>query len=437
MFWFVEDHISLILCTACGGAVFTPEMCSGCGLMFHRTCISGHCASCIAKQSLHTLYKKASFPKTAYVLDLKRAINSPAAVYRYVLGDCTRKDVPDETQALSCVKCHCCGESAPFFYKRPFCRGCIEKIDKNEYCPVCLKVYDPGDYEVKMMCCDFCLRWVHLECDSSFKALYHKKPSAVEYRCPPCTENAKRWARLREDFKSNEKAADICSISLDSSEKPVTKKVICTYCGEGSARDAIGFLKPLAGTIPTQLVHSYCGNYVNKKCVKCRAARSSIKCWGCSNYFHLKCAEGLFRQDKDIPFCNFHFYVRALHPEHATKCQGSSEEMPRGKKHKKINMLNKDVVYRPLLFTKILFASGSASLLVFDGKGFYIDGEPTDVGRIKENLLLDVQNNDIFRVKSREYQKYREVLLKNKRHEEVLRALLRIYSGKTKYICGS
>ncbi|KAL0265914.1 UNVERIFIED_CONTAM: hypothetical protein PYX00_011631 [Menopon gallinae] len=428
MLWFEEEHIPFMLCAACGCAVLTHETCDGCGLVFHQTCIAGRCVSCTASKKTSCVeYKGADALEILRVLDLKRAVKSPAALYRYALIRCARKNTSDSAQTASSVRCHCCGsDSAPFFYGKPFCRGCIAKIDRNEYCPVCMKAYDPDDYDTEMMCCDYCLRWVHLECDSSFKAQYHEEPDAAEYRCPPCAENARRWAALREDLA---RGAETCGIPLGPSQISRAKKAVCTYCGEGSARDTIGLLRPLAGTIPTQLAHPCCGDYRTKKCAKCRATGSTVKCWGCSSCFHLKCAEGLFRQDRDTPFCNVHFYVHALHPEHDAQRKGGGEEVTRGKRRRGISMLNKDVVYRPLLFTKIIFSGGAASLLVFDGKGFYIDGRQTDARSIKESLLLDVQHSDVFRVRSHEYQKYRRMLAKSKGHERVLRALLQVVPG--------
>eukprot|EP00866_Antonospora_locustae_P001962 jgi/Antlo1/1962/134 len=435
MFWFVEEHISFVLCAACGCVVFVPEVCSNSGHVFHRKCTFEHCPPrTVLKNALDPQNRKACFSMLSFVLDLKRVVKSPAIVYSYIFESHSRENDKDRAQTISCAKCHCCGENAQFSYVKPFCRNCIGRIDKNKYCPVCLKTYDPEDYEVEMMCCDFCLRWVHLECDSSFSAFYHKKPGVIKYMCPLCIENAKRWRRLRADFRNSDKNAETCSTSLIQPKKLAEMKVICTYCGMGSASDIVGFLKPLNGTIPTQLAHTCCKNYKKKRCAKCGATGCSIKCWKCSSHFHLKCAEGLFRQDRSTPFCNDHFCVQALHPEYKAWNQENCKGPLCRKKHKAINMLSKDIVYKPLLFTKILFSESSVHRLKFDGKSFYIDEEPADVSRIRERLLLNVQSSDIFRVRSKEYQMYRKMLVKNRKHEELLKALLRIYTGKTRYV---
>lgn len=434
MFWFVEEHIPFVLCAACKCAVFVPETCSSCGNVFHSACISGRCPTCtVSGNTRHALHRRPCSSELSCVLDLKRVVKSPAAVYSYVLERYAGENGRDCAEAALCAKCHCCGENAEFSYGKPFCRVCMEKIDKNEYCPVCMKTYVSDDYEVEMMCCDFCLRWVHLECDSSFRAFYHK-PDAIEYMCPPCTENAERWARLRADFRSCRDTA-LCGALPSQSEKPAAKKAVCTYCGEGSASDSIGFLKPLDGTVPTQLAHACCRDYTKKRCAKCRTTGCSIKCWRCSSHFHLKCAESLFRQDRNTPFCNAHFCVHALHPEYETWCQENSKRPFCRKKHRAVNMLSNDVVYRPLLFTRILFAEGSVFRLEFDGDSFYINGEQADVQRIRESLLLDVQKSDVFRVRSKEYRMYRKRLAKSRKHDELLRALLRIYTGRTRYVC--
>lgn len=437
MFWFEEEDISFVLCAACGCAVFVPEVCSSCRHIFHRTCISEHCPLCnVSINILRTQNIKTCSSELSYVFDLKRVVKSPATVYSYILESYARENARG-TQTKSCARCHCCGRNAQFSYRKMFCKDCVARIDKNEYCPVCFKIYDPEDYEVEMMCCDFCLRWVHLECDSSFSDFYHKKPSAMEYMCPLCTENSKRWERLRADFRNSNKSIEACITSLSQPGKLAIKKAVCIYCGEGSASDSIGFLKPLEGTIPTQLAHPCCRNYTKKRCVKCRTTGCSIKCWKCSSHFHLKCAEDLFRQDGNIPFCNAHFCVHALHPEYEVWRQESSERPLCKKKYKAMNMLSKDIVYKPLLFTKILFRESSMLRLEFDGNSFYIDGKPADTCRIRESLLFDVQNSDVFCVRSKEYQMYRKILAKNRKHEELLKALLRIYTGKTRYVCGS
>jgi hypothetical protein len=44
------------------------------------------------------------------------------------------------------------------------CDACGRLFVKGNYCPVCLKVYRDSE-ATPMVCCDFCQRWVHCQCD--------------------------------------------------------------------------------------------------------------------------------------------------------------------------------------------------------------------------------------------------------------------------------
>jgi len=66
------------------------------------------------------------------------------------------------------------------------CEECHRLSDRNQFCPVCARVWRKND-TAPMVCCDNCDMWVHIECDNISVAEYAEMTrSDVRYTCPKC-----------------------------------------------------------------------------------------------------------------------------------------------------------------------------------------------------------------------------------------------------------
>eukprot|EP00004_Rigifila_ramosa_P027033 TRINITY_DN8627_c0_g1_i1.p1 TRINITY_DN8627_c0_g1~~TRINITY_DN8627_c0_g1_i1.p1 ORF type:complete len:922 (+),score=166.65 TRINITY_DN8627_c0_g1_i1:796-3561(+) len=77
------------------------------------------------------------------------------------------------------------------------CVECFERMQNLHFCPVCNRAYDNDDYDVDMLECDYCKRWVHRECEGLSVEQYSlMTDSRNKYKCVAC-----------KDAQSREKAA--------------------------------------------------------------------------------------------------------------------------------------------------------------------------------------------------------------------------------------
>ncbi|KAL3815090.1 hypothetical protein ACJIZ3_016358 [Penstemon smallii] len=92
------------------------------------------------------------------------------------------------------TKCHSCDSSVPgnglsvrWFLGYTCCDACGRLFVKNNYCPVCLKVYRDSE-STPMVCCDICQKWVHCPCDEISDAKYKQfqADGNLQYVCPTC-----------------------------------------------------------------------------------------------------------------------------------------------------------------------------------------------------------------------------------------------------------
>lgn len=438
MLWFDGNHLPFLLCGFCHCILHQPKKCKNCELTFHEVCIKMHEAKCINSGTRKDGQKDkvlTSIP-VPNILDLKKVFLSFQEAHSYARKKILQ-DLPVVHKPQERIKCCSCANVASLFYRKPFCEACMDSIKRNEYCPICLKVYDANNYDVEMMCCDLCLRWVHLKCDRAFMEKYYNNTQEVEYQCPKCVENAERWLKIKESLAKSKSHSISYNLLLSKACNSKQPQVLCAYCGEESANDPLFFLEPIEGTMPTRFSHKGCRDYAEEKCMKCGKKNSSVKCPECRGAFHLVCAESLFRQEKLHPMCAQHIYIPATDdtgflekiytlPEHREKAAAK-------RRFKNINLLFGNVIYQPSCFVKLLFSKDSVNFLKFESLRFLINGEPSEIKDVKRLLGLDVEKNDVFRLKSQAYITYRKRLRKSQAHEEVLKGLLGIYSGSTKY----
>lgn len=94
-----------------------------------------------------------------------------------------------------CVFCVSCGSrkagediKAKWHRDYTLCSTCSSQIEKNKYCPICMKAYREQE-EIPMIMCDYCDWWIHLGCDEAMNderyALFSQDPSS-KYKCPRC-----------------------------------------------------------------------------------------------------------------------------------------------------------------------------------------------------------------------------------------------------------
>ncbi|EDQ87394.1 uncharacterized protein MONBRDRAFT_27206 [Monosiga brevicollis MX1] len=118
-----------------------------------------------------------------------------------------------------CVQCEHCGATDvrghrpdPKLREEPtwqcdfrLCFDCGLNKLRGNFCPVCGKTYRGDDYDVKMVGCDRCDRWLHAECDDIDEARYHLLtfvPSSMSYFCPDCRRSDANASSVKELFEA-------------------------------------------------------------------------------------------------------------------------------------------------------------------------------------------------------------------------------------------
>jgi histone-lysine N-methyltransferase MLL1 len=94
----------------------------------------------------------------------------------------------------ACLKCKSCGITnvTKFVGNLPMCSNCFKLRQKGNFCPLCQKCYENNDYDLKMMECGDCRRWVHAKCEGLIDEQYNLLsvlPENIEFYCKKCSEN--------------------------------------------------------------------------------------------------------------------------------------------------------------------------------------------------------------------------------------------------------
>lgn len=69
----------------------------------------------------------------------------------------------------ACLKCKSCGtfNVSKFVGNLPMCTSCFKLRQRGNFCPLCQKCYEENDFDLKMMECGECEKWVHARCEVS------------------------------------------------------------------------------------------------------------------------------------------------------------------------------------------------------------------------------------------------------------------------------
>lgn len=163
----------------------------------------------------------------------------------------------------SCLKCKSCGTTkvSKFIGNMPMCTKCFESRQNGKYCPMCNKCYEENDFNIKMMECGDCNKWVHAKCEGLSDEKYNMLsvlPENIEFICRICRgkKNSKEsslnvinsmdqqipWeaavtAELKNGLlsvvKQLSKSRQACALlKLSPRKKPST----CGYCTQNQSR---------------------------------------------------------------------------------------------------------------------------------------------------------------------------------------------------------
>ncbi|KAG5680675.1 hypothetical protein PVAND_010169 [Polypedilum vanderplanki] len=124
----------------------------------------------------------------------------------------------------SCLKCKSCGTTnvTKFIGNLAMCSNCFRLRRKGNYCPLCQKCYENNDYDVKMMECGDCKRWVHSKCEGLTDEQYNLLsvlPEHIEFICKKCSPNNSSSNIWRESVESEFKTSLLSVIKLLSKSR--------------------------------------------------------------------------------------------------------------------------------------------------------------------------------------------------------------------------
>ncbi|XP_031637437.1 histone-lysine N-methyltransferase trithorax [Contarinia nasturtii] len=144
----------------------------------------------------------------------------------------------------SCLKCKSCGTTtvSKFVGNLPMCSQCFKLRQKGSFCPLCQRCYEDNDFNIKMMECGDCHRWVHSKCEGLTDEQYNLLsvlPENIEFICRKCAKTnptASTWrdavlAELKTGLlsvvKQLSKSRQACALLKLSPRK---KPSMCRFC---------------------------------------------------------------------------------------------------------------------------------------------------------------------------------------------------------------
>lgn len=123
-----------------------------------------------------------------------------------------------------CLKCKSCGTTnvTKFIGNLPMCSNCFRLRQKGNFCPLCQKCYENNDYDLKMMECGDCRRWVHAKCEGLTDEQYNLLsvlPEHIEFICKKCSSTNALSSVWRESVASEFKNSLLSVIKLLSKSR--------------------------------------------------------------------------------------------------------------------------------------------------------------------------------------------------------------------------
>ncbi|ELQ76682.1 histone-lysine N-methyltransferase, partial [Trachipleistophora hominis] len=190
-------------------------------------------------------------------------------------------------------------------------------IMTSYYCPKCNQKYDNHDYTVKMVHCDECTRWLHIECENITWREYAKFGSLPRYECMLCRE----WKLICENRKlevlnSNKKNKNgiLKTDKYNSAQKNNHQGVKQPENGPSRLSNA---QKPGSSKfwmhaaddrqIKKNTEHCFVAIEDDERCANCKRIGATIKCLFCKDrYYHVPCAKAILVCNLVVPSCGKH-----------------------------------------------------------------------------------------------------------------------------------
>lgn len=124
----------------------------------------------------------------------------------------------------SCLKCKSCGTTnvTKFIGNLPMCSNCFRLRQKGNFCPLCQKCYENNDYDVKMMECGDCRRWVHAKCEGIAEEQYNLLsvlPEHIEFICKKCSPSNSVANVWRESVEAEFKTSLLSAVKMLSKSR--------------------------------------------------------------------------------------------------------------------------------------------------------------------------------------------------------------------------
>ncbi|XP_055614538.1 histone-lysine N-methyltransferase trithorax, partial [Uranotaenia lowii] len=165
----------------------------------------------------------------------------------------------------ACLKCKSCSTTnvTKFIGNLPMCTPCFRLRQKGNFCPLCQRCYEDNDFDLKMMECGDCQRWVHAKCEGLTDEQYNMLsalPENIEFICKKCGKNndtANVWrdavaaefkAGLLSVVKSLSKSRQACAL-LKLSPRKKTSNCSCSI-SSGKSITFFGFTGSKEESVP-------------------------------------------------------------------------------------------------------------------------------------------------------------------------------------------
>uniref|UniRef100_A0A1Q3F1I2 Histone-lysine N-methyltransferase trithorax n=2 Tax=Culex tarsalis TaxID=7177 RepID=A0A1Q3F1I2_CULTA len=124
----------------------------------------------------------------------------------------------------ACLKCKSCSTTnvTKFIGNLPMCTPCFRLRQKGNFCPLCQRCYEENDFDLKMMECGDCQRWVHAKCEGLTDEQYNMLsalPENIEFICKKCGKNNESASVWRDAVAAEFKAGLLSVVKLLSKSR--------------------------------------------------------------------------------------------------------------------------------------------------------------------------------------------------------------------------